>query len=77
MTKDKKIAQLRVKLREKQTKMAVAWSKYKATKSRDALGVYNLMSVDIRKIRLQIENVQSGNLSGMGKPNSAITTYTR
>lgn len=77
MTKDKKIAQLRVKLREKQTKMAVAWSKYKSTKSRDALGVYNLMSVDIRKIRLQIENVQSGDLSGMGKSNSAITIYTR
>lgn len=76
-TKNKKIFLLRGKLMEQQTSMRMAFEDYKETGSRDSLDRYNLFSVDIRKTKLKIENIQSGDLTGIGKPHGTLTNYAR
>ncbi len=75
-TKDRRVFLLRGTLMEQQTAMRMAWEEYKETKSRDALSRYNLISVDIRKTRLKIDNINSGCKTGMGLPHGTLTNYS-
>lgn len=76
--KERELFLLQGKLMEQQTAMRMAFEDYKDHNGgRDALSRYNLASVDIRKTKLKIANVQSGDLTGMGKPHGALTNYAR